>query len=396
MHSGQTRAFGKFALHTGERRRNLGLLGSDSGVLDVMDLDARSNVARFGLNSPISCLHYFDALETVVLGFESGLVKSFALRLNKSARWQVESRQDLVKHFSLGSKVLVQGKHFLEKVEHNDHELVGLQVLKVFSSAVTRAVASERSRAVVFRSARDELFFMKTRVAEPGATLRMVPLFLLQLQARVHDCKFLEHSGRLLFALATGQVFSVGVPDESHIDNQRNFLLELGDARLQTRAAELAMMEFQKPQLDENDLFYVLNGSTGEELVEWDPQPVSAVLEVACPESLAELAQAVRAQAEEARRLDEHTRQDHAEPQDPEARGPPAVQSPAAPVESVKVGDSADLEAFAQKHLALAASQGNFLGYLYLLELRVYTGGAGVASVGRRACVRRAVLGRAE
>lgn len=340
-----------------------------------MDLDRRMNVARFQLNNSINCLHYFEELRTLVVGFESGLMKSYLFRMAETDKWGVQSKNDLIQHFSLQSKMLIQGRNFTETIEHNDHELVGLQTLKIFSSAVTHLIAHETRQTIVFRSNQHELFFMKMQMSKSGK-LKVAPLFLLQMEARIRDFQFHSEGKRVMFALTTGNVLSVEIPPETDIDNRRNYLVDLKDARLKTRIARMTMMQFQKPQLDENDLFYVLNGSTGEENVEWDPEPISVLLDVQCKRSIGQLGQLIQNQIEESRQLEEQMKEEHSKEKErdkPEAETE-ALVAPQVPIESVKIGDRVDFSQIDQKDLVLVASEGNFLGFLYLLEIRDYLG----------------------
>ena len=391
MNSGKTLAFDHFSVDLGAGATTLGLFGADSGVLNLMDLGLRSNVARFDLHNAINCLHYFDKLATVVVGFESGLMKSYRFKMSKSAKWQVKSKSDLIQHFSLPSKLFIEGRNFTEKIEHNDHELVGLQTLKIFSSAVTHMVADEAQNTIVFRSADHELFFMKTRTSKSKG-LEVVPLFLLQLSTQIRDFRFHAGGRRLMFSLSTGLVLSVQVPGDSEIDNRRNFLIELKDPRLDTRVARMTMMEFQKPQLDENDLFYVLNGSTGEENIEWDPEAISVILEVENKASLGELGRLIRAQIEECQQIEEQVKEESSKNSEKDMEDPSSSEvspepEPAVPIESVKIGDQVDFGELEKKDLVLVGSEGNFLGYLYVLEIHKYTGRpVGTDQAARVAC----------
>jgi hypothetical protein len=215
---------------------------------------------------------------------------------------------------------------------------------------------------------------MKLQRLDSGK-MNIIPLFLLKMESEIKDFKFHHEGNRLMFALHSGQVISVEIPDEKDIDNQRNYLIELTDKRLNTRIATLTMMEFQKPQLDENDLFYVLNGSTGEENIEWDPEPISTILEVNQKESLSELTRILQEKIEECRKIEEkeavgtkeENKKESKEDNENEVENDP-------PLESIKIGDSVDYRSILEKDLVIVSSEGNFLGYLYVLEINKFSG----------------------
>jgi hypothetical protein len=358
-----------------EKPVNLGLLGSDSGILELMDLDQRMSLAKFNLLNNINCVLYLEEYKTVIIGFGNGLMKSYNLIVNKSYDWTIRSKNDLIKYFSLESKLLIKNKKFTENVEHNQHKLKGIQILKIFSASITHMITNKTKDCLVFRSSNNEMFIMKLK-SHKYDSVEIVPLFLLQMETEIKDFKFHHEGKKLMFTLSSGKVISVEIPDESEIDNQRNYLLDLKDKRLKTRVANLTMMEFQKPQLDENDLFYVLNGSTGEENIEWDPEPISTVLEVIHKEALSNMARVLQERIEECKHIEEQQamRSNQEEKTTSEENNKEEKNEDKPPLESIKIGDCVDYKSILEKDLVLVSSEGNFLGYLYVLEINELKG----------------------
>lgn len=345
---------------------NVGIFGSDSGIVKLMDLSQRRTFAQFNLENRINCLLFFPKWKTLLLGFESGLLKSFHLELGDLPKFKNPSKLDLMKFFSLKSKTLRASKNLTENLEHNGHHLKGIQMFKIFSSGISHMIANAQRDCLVLRSHENELFVM--RLFKNANDLHISPSFLLQTESKIRDFKFHNEGTRIMFALEEGKVVSVKVPDESEIDNQRNYLIDLSDPRLETRATTLSMMQFQKPQLDENDLFFVLNGSSGEENVEWEPEPVSVILEVSKKSPLILLGKIIQAQMREAEEIQSEIPSKEKEKTD-SAEKEGGQDKASKKIEGIKVNQSFDFESLENLDLVLASSEGNFLGFLYLIQI---------------------------
>ena len=132
------------------------------------------------------------------------------------------------------------------------------------------------------------------------------------------------------------------------------------------------MMDFQKPKFDENDLFFVLNGPGAFENVEWEPEPISKVLDPLEPSSifsLFEKVQGARKQEEEEEEMKEALSKDQ--------KGNPSSGREQSIFGSIEVQTDVKMDEITNKEIILVTAQGTYAGYVYLINLFKLAGNKG-------------------
>jgi hypothetical protein len=81
-------------------------------------------------------------------------------------------------------------------------------------------------------------------------------------------------SSHLLLSSTTGEVIELEVPKPENFDSKESYLND----QLKSRSFTIKMMEFQKPKIDENDIQFILEDKVVQEVVEWEPAPISSAV----------------------------------------------------------------------------------------------------------------------
>ena len=364
---GMTRSFCKVNWEKVNFKMELGLFGSDDGSLKLLNLKERYSLATFPLKNQINSVLFIEPLNLVLVGFESGIMKSFSLKVDTSKF--VNSNQNLFKLYSMQSKEIRDEEGFIDIIEHNNHKLKMNQMFNVFSCGIKTMIVSPCQNHLAIQSINNEVFVMILRNSTSSKNI-IRPLFLVKISEEMTDLKFQNNQQRLMFGSSNGKIVSFKLPEEREIDNRKNYLMELNDPRLEIKYIQISMMEFQKPKLDENDLFYVLNGSSGQENIEWDPEKINSLLEVPLGSGfqvLSEQLQEELQQIEESEMVQEEIKNSKKQNESKESNEPKLVEKKM--VDTVKIGKNVIVSESLEGSLILATSEGNYLGYLYILQL---------------------------
>lgn len=139
--SGLTRAFTRLDYTKAELTTEMAILGSDDGNLKLMTLQDRQTTANFKLKSRINAVQYIQQANIIIVGFESGLLKSFELSLNDNNIAQAIPQKDLFKLYSMKSKETELTVE--EEIVANGHRLKRVQMFKVFSSPLRKIILND-------------------------------------------------------------------------------------------------------------------------------------------------------------------------------------------------------------------------------------------------------------
>jgi len=80
-------------------------------------------------------------------------------------------------------------------------------------------------------------------------------------------------STHLLVGCKNGHIIEIEAPKEDECDTSETYLRD--DLRM--KKTKIMMMEFQKPQKDEDDFLLGIEEKREEIIVEWDPEPILSI-----------------------------------------------------------------------------------------------------------------------
>lgn len=142
--------------------------------------------------------------------------------------------------------------------------------MKVHNCAITHIKFSGSGDYLAVVSKKGEIFFFK---CESTGALQLKPLCMYPLNVEITCIVWNRLSTHLLVGCKSGSIFEIAAPIEEECDTSETYLRE----DLDKKESKIMMMEFQKPQKDEDDFLLGIEDKRDEVEVEWDPEPILSI-----------------------------------------------------------------------------------------------------------------------
>lgn len=147
-----------------------------------------------------------------------------------------------------------------------------VKAMKVHNSPIKNLSFSPSGETLAVLSSLGEIFFLSVEPVAGGG-VKVEPVCVHPLNKKINYMTWGRKLDTLLLATDTGQVVELQVPKPEDFDSTLSYLNE----SLKSRSYTIKMMEFQKPKIDENDINFLLDDKVVQQVVEWDPAPISSV-----------------------------------------------------------------------------------------------------------------------
>lgn len=339
------------------------MFGTSFGNLKLVDLENRITFASFPLKNKITSIEFIESLNIALIGFSDGSLQSFEIYIDHTQFKELKSEKQLSKIYTIDSKESQDEFGFAQSIIYNKNTINKFQLFKVFSVAIESITISQNLQFVSLLSTNNELFIFEMNIFEKKNKI-LSPFFMIKISEKIENLKFLETSSRLYFSLISGKVISIRIPGKEEINNKKSYLIDLNDPKLDIKYSQISMMTFQKPKQDENDLFYVLNGSSNQENIEWKPDSITSFTYIPCQSNLFSL-------FNEAKQEFEKIEQQEKQLIDSESKNnnTNVIQNKALN-DKFHIEQNEDIDKYDLDNLLLVTSQGKYLGYIYLIKLR--------------------------